>query len=149
MKQQNTFVISGLTKTRAEILGQIEYCHKELARLDAALIHLDATLKFIAPDIDLVTQKPKEHRIRLSPYKSGEVPRMIMDVLRESEQPMATNEIAYKIAEMRGLPTDKDYDRVVKPIHSALQRMRREELIEPVGRLPGAGGGPMLWQLIA
>jgi hypothetical protein len=145
----DTHLISGLTKTRAEILGQIEFCHKELARLDAALIHLDATLKFIAPDIDLATQKPKEHRIRLSPYKNGEVPRMIMDVLRESEQPMATNEIAYKIAEMRGLPTEKDYRVVVKPIHSALQRMRMQNIVEPVGRLPGAGGGPMLWQLMA
>lgn len=142
-------VISGLTKARAEILGKMEYYHKELARLDTALIHLDETLKFIAPDIDLVTQKPKEHRVRLSPYKNGEVPRMIMDVLRETEQSMATTEIAYKIAEMRGLPTDKDYDRVVKPIHSALQRMRMQNIIEPVGRLPGAGGGPILWQLIS
>jgi hypothetical protein len=145
----DTFLISGLTKKHKEIEGQIEYCHKEIARLSNALGHLRATIELIAPEIDLETLEPKEHRVRISPYKNGEVPRMIMDVLRESEQPMATNEIAYKIAEMRGLPTDKDYDRVVKPIHSALQRMRMQNIIEPVGRLPGAGGGPILWQLIS
>lgn len=143
-----THVVSALMDKRAEILGEIEFRHKEIARLTQDLTHLESTLSIFSPNISIATQKPKEYRMRLSPFKHGELPILIMEMLRLSEKPMATNEIAYKLAENRGLPTDKDYDRVVKPVHSVLQRMRRSGVVCHVGRVVGAGGGAILWKLV-
>lgn len=145
----DTFLISGLTKKYKEIEGQIEYCHKEIARLSNALVHLRATIELIAPEIDLETLEPKEYRVRISPYKNGEVPRMILDILRQAKTPMGTNEIAHAVAKLKNVSSDSGSKKIVNPIRQALQRMRRHGHVEPVGRLPGAGGGPILWQLIS
>ncbi len=144
----DTFLLSGLLSKRAELIGKIEHCHKEIAKLNTAVNHLEATLRLIAPELDLSTQKPKEYRPRQSPFRNGEVPVLILNLLRERQAPMATNEIAYTLAAQRNLPTDKNYARVVKPIHSALQRLRRNGVIEPIGKIPGAGGGSILWQIL-
>jgi len=45
------------------------------------------------------------------------------------------------------LPTEKDYDRVVKPVHSALQRMRSKGVVTPIARTTGPGGGAIVWDL--
>jgi hypothetical protein len=37
----------------------------------------------------------------------------------------------------------------VKPIHAALQRMRKRKMIDAVGRAKGQGGGAILWKLVA
>lgn len=143
-----THVVSALLAKRAEITGEIEYRHQEISRLNQDLDHLDATLKIFAPDLNVATQKPKQYRMRTSPFLHGELPVLIMDMLRLANRAMGTNEIAYQLAEKRGLPTEKDYNRVVKPIHSVLQRMRRNGTICQVGRTIGQGGGAFLWQLV-
>lgn len=142
-----THVVSALLAKRAEILGEIEFKQKEIGQLSESLKHIESTLTIFSPNMEIATQKPKQYRMRLSPFKHGELPVLILDMLRVANQPMATNEIAYKIAESRGLPTDKDYDRVVKPIHSVLQRMRSNGSIRHVGRTIAQGGGAILWEL--
>lgn len=141
-------VVTGLLTLRSELIGKIEYAHKQIAKFNSDITHIEATIKLISPNLNLSTNKPKEYRVRLSPFRNGEVPVLILDILRQSDMPLSTSEIAHGIAKARGLPEDKDYDRVVKPIHSALQRMRRNGFIEPVGKTPGQGGGAILWKLI-
>jgi hypothetical protein len=141
-------LVNGLLTLRSELIGKIEYAHKQISTLNNDIAHVEAAIKLVAPHLNLTTNKPKEYRVRLSPFRNGEVPVLILDILRQSNMPLSTSEIAYGIAKARGLPEDKDYDRVVKPIHSALQRMRRNGFIEPIGKMPGQGGGAILWKII-
>lgn len=140
-------VVAGLLTLRSELIGKIEYAHKQIAKFNSDIAHLEATIKLISPNLNLTTNKPREYRVRLSPFKNGEVPVFVMDFLRQSEVPLSTAEIAYAIAQARGLADSKDYDNIVKPIHAALQRMRRRSMIEAVGRTKGRGGS-ILWKLI-
>lgn len=141
-----TQVVTGLLAIRSELLGKIEYAHKQIAKFNSDIAHIDATIKLIEPELNIFTNKPKEYRVRLSPFKNGEIPVMAMDLLRKSELPLSTTDISYAIAKARGLEDKKDYNAVVKPIHAALQRMRRRGMVEAIGRSKGQGGS-ILWKL--
>ena len=60
------------------------------------LAHIDATLKLFAPEIDLRTLRPKEHRRRNVYFRSGEMPLFILDTLRQASMPLTTPTIAAK-----------------------------------------------------
>jgi hypothetical protein len=144
----DTFLISGLMGKRAELIGQIEYHYRELAKLDLSLRHVEATLQLISPNIDIATQKPKEYRIRNSPFRNGEVPVLIMIALRESASPLPTNAIAAALAKSRLIPnTGEPYAQISKIVLSALQRMKAKGVIEIVGKIHGTGNGTLLWRL--
>jgi hypothetical protein len=142
-----THVVTGLLAIRAELLGKIEYAHKQIAKFNSDITHIDATIKLIEPELNIATNKPREYRVRLSPFKNGEIPVMVLDLLRKSDLPLSTTDIAYAIAKAKGLEDGKDYNKAVKPIHAALQRMRRRGMIDAMGRSKGQGGS-ILWQLV-
>lgn len=143
-----SLVLSGLLTLRSELIGKIEYAHKQIAKLNSEVVHLEATIRLVVPDFDINTNKPKEYRVRISPFINGELPVLIMDALRQSALPLSTTEIAYCIAKAKGLGEDKDYNRVVKPVHGALQRMRSRGMVEAIGKASSSGNAAFLWQLI-
>lgn len=144
----NSHLVSGLLAKRAEMLGLLEFHHKEMIKLGADLTHLDATVKLLAPDTDLRGQRPKLYRAHPSPFKNGDVPVMIMDVMRKASAPLSTKEIAEAVMRLKGASAEgKSYDEFVKPIHRALHRMKSRSLVASVGHLPEQGS-PMIWQLV-
>jgi hypothetical protein len=87
-------VVSGLVSKRAEMTGLIEYHRKEMGRLAGDLVHLDASIKLFAPDLDVGSLRPRAHRRHNAYFRSGEVPRFILDTLRRTGGPLTSRSIA-------------------------------------------------------
>jgi hypothetical protein len=98
-----THVVSGLVEKRAEMAGLIEHHRKEMARLVGDLAHLDATLKLFAPELDLRTLRAKEHRWRNPHFRPGEVPRFILDTLRQVGGALTSRAMAERALSVKGL----------------------------------------------
>ncbi len=107
-------VLSGLIKKRAEIAGQIEEAQKHIRMLIIDLDNVDATIRLFDPNVDLAEIRPKPVRVRHQAYK-GEVTRLVFMILRKSEKPMTTPEIAHQVILARGLnPSHKQLAKVIE-----------------------------------
>jgi hypothetical protein len=96
-----SIVVSGLVSKHREIAGRIDHHRKEIERLGAGLTHLDATLKLFSPDLDLRSLKPKAHRQRNVVFRPGEVPRFILDALREAGCPLTGHALAERAVALK------------------------------------------------
>jgi hypothetical protein len=118
----DSIVVSGLVAKHREIAGWIDHHRKEIERLGADLTHLDATLKLFSPDLDLRSLKPKAHRQRNVVFRSGEVPRFILDALREAGRPLAGHALAERAVALKGLDSTPETLRAVqKSLTTALK----------------------------
>lgn len=91
-------VISGLLAKRAELIGKINFHYKEAEKLSTDLESIEKSIKIIDPSVNLKEQKEKVYRQYSNHFKVGELSRLILGVLRDSE-PMPANEIVDKIKE--------------------------------------------------
>lgn len=82
-------VVSGLVAKRAEVAGRVAHHQKEIERIGGDLDHIDAAIKIFAPNIDLRTLRPKEHRQRNSHFTPGQAPRVPLDILLNARKAMA------------------------------------------------------------
>lgn len=101
---KNEHVLSGLIKKRGEIAGQIEAAQTQLRMLIIDLDNLDATIRIFQPDIDLEEIKPKPLPPRHYAFK-GQITRIVLDTLRQSDRPLTSKEIAQHVMADRGLNT--------------------------------------------
>ena len=118
-------VVSALIRKRAEIAGQIEHHQTMLRQAIIDLDNLDATLRLFVPDIELEEIKPKPFPPRHAAFK-GEVARLVLEALRQSNGPMTAQQLAQHFMAARGLNTaDKKLVRVIgKRIGSCLRHHR-------------------------
>ena len=86
-------VVSALIGKRAEIAGRIEHFQSTLRQLIIDLDNLDAAIRLFKPDIDLEEIKPKPLPPRHQAYQ-GEVTRIVLETLRQSQKPLTAQEIA-------------------------------------------------------
>lgn len=145
-----SFVISGLVAKRAELTGLIEHHQAQIRQLSANVDHLDATLQLFDPDYDVSTVKPKGIRIANPWFAQGEMARLALDTLRTAVFPQSTCDIADALIALKGITIEgtKERERLIKSLLWSLQRMRKRGMIEIVGRVKGAGGGPLVWKLV-
>src|SRR5262252_5630192 len=82
----DSFIISGLKRKHAGILGIIADLERQLDQHHADLVHIDAVLRLLVPDIDL-EQIPARHRPpKRSPYFGrGEITRTCLESFRDAE----------------------------------------------------------------
>jgi len=117
-----SIVVSGLVAKHREIAGRIDHHRKEIERLGAGLTHLDATLKLFAPDLDLRSLKPKLHRQRNVVFRPGQVPRFILDALREAVRPLTGHALGEQAVALKGLDSGPETLRAVqKSLTTALK----------------------------
>jgi hypothetical protein len=101
-------IVSGLVAKRGEMAGLIDHHQKQIVQLAADLGHLDATLKLFAPDMDLRTLRPKEHRERNAWFRPGEAPRFILDTLRQSVTPLTSRDLTEHLIALKGMDGGAD-----------------------------------------
>jgi hypothetical protein len=100
--------VSTLRNKRAAIAGEIAMHNREIARLRAELVHLDATMRLFDPatdpdDIPALKRYPR----RTEWFARGEVSQRVWEALREQEL-IWPLEIAKAAMEAKGIPdTDK------------------------------------------
>jgi hypothetical protein len=142
-------VVSALVAKRAELTGLIEHFQSQIRQISMDVDHLDATLQLFDPDYDLSSIKPKGIRSSNPWFAKGEISRLALDALRTASAALSTCDIAEVLIARKGIVIagTKERDRLIKSLLGALQQIRKRGAVEIVGRVKGAGGGPMLWQL--
>ncbi len=95
------YVLTGLTKRRAELTGEADALRARLAQIGTDLGHLDAVICQFDPDYDLASIRPKRQR---GPDVAGrgEMSRFILGVLREATEPVTTQEVTRRLMTERG-----------------------------------------------
>jgi len=81
----NRYALTALRDKRAGLAGEIVQLERQLRHRREALGHVDATLRLLDPsvEIDAIPNKRLTKRIKL--FRQGELGRLIVGVLRESD----------------------------------------------------------------
>lgn len=131
--------VQGLIRKRAELAGQVEGLHCQLASLMAALNAIDTSIRVFRPEIAL-SDLPEG--IAPAPFTAfrGEVQRFLLDQLRKANRPRTTFELAEAVMEHRGLDAT---DRIVFMLIArrtgyALSKLRRAGKVTS-RRISGSG----------
>ena len=97
-----------LTK-RAELLGEAETIRDRLAEIKNDIDALDRTLiNVMGYEGDLDTQMPRQKRHVL--FGKGELTRQVLTILRRSETPLTSRQIAQEIVSEKGMDArDRKY----------------------------------------
>jgi hypothetical protein len=137
-------VVSALRQKRSETAGLILQREREIDRLRADLMHLDAALRIFAPDLvpgDIPAKAafPK----RSAYFQRGELTRRIYDGLR-ARSSVSTGELTAETMQDKGIPrgdraTRRDF---AHRFIMALHQLRRQGSVEKLG----AGQG-VRWKL--
>jgi hypothetical protein len=109
MTDKNTgqHALSALVAKRAEIAGKISVTRTDLRQLIADLDHVDAAIRLFAPDYDVEAIRPRTYPVA-QVTRRGELVRMILDILRETAEPLTTQQVALRVMATRGLNTKDD-----------------------------------------
>ena len=138
-------VVTALVRKRAEIAGRIEHTQTALRQLIIDLDNLDATIRLFKPDIDLEEIRPKPLPPRHHAFK-GEVSRIVLSALRQSDKPLTTHDLAQHVMAERGLNTaDKKLVRVFgKRVGACLRHHRAKGVL----RCAQGPGQYQLWEIV-
>jgi hypothetical protein len=99
-------IISALKKKRAELSADILLAEKRLADLRTDMESVDRTLLLFDPTQKPATIKPRLKRQGQPRFRTGEMTRSILTILREAAGPLTVREIALLIAKQHGLACD-------------------------------------------
>ncbi len=138
-------MVTGLVKKRAEIAGELERTHERLRELVNQLEALDATLRIVAPDMEVEAIRPKAFRPPDDWSKRGQMSRLVLSILRQSKEPLTSREIAAQMLLERALDTSdtRMLRTMTKRVSTALRDQRdkrRTESIEGPGTF-------LLWKI--
>ena len=139
------YVLSGLTKRRAELSGEAETLRARLTQIATDVGHLDAVIRQFDPDYDLGSIRPKRARPEDAAGR-GEISRFILQVLREATEPVATHEVARRLMGERGQDVnDRQLVRLsMKRVGVAFSRQKRLGTVRAI-----QGAGPVtLWEIV-
>lgn len=100
------YMVTGLVKKRAELAGELESTHERLRELVNQLEALDATLRIVAPDMEVEAIRPKAFRPPDDWSKRGQMSRLVLSILRQSKEPLTSREIAAQMLLERAMDTD-------------------------------------------
>ena len=140
------YMVTGLVKRRAEIAGEIGKLQTRMAECSRDLETLDATLKIVAPELDIPAIAPKMFKPPEHWSKRGEMSRVVLDILRVSRGSMTSRDIAAQMIVQRGMAaTPKLANLMSKRVATALRTMRDKGMVRNAGN-PNAFW--LEWELI-
>jgi hypothetical protein len=105
-----TITVNALVRKRADIVFEIERGERRLEELRAELIHLDAVLRMLRPDLSTDALPGRKRKRVASPYFGrGELTKRIYDALREARgKPVNGADIAVRAMLDKGLNPEAD-----------------------------------------
>lgn len=140
------YMVEGLTKRRAQIAGRIHRLQAEIAKEARDLEHMDAALRIVAPHLAIVEIAPKVHVPPKDWSNRGEMSRSIFAILRLSQTPLTSRQIATQMIVERGLlSTPQMLVIVTKRIAGCLRDRREQGMVRNVGN-PNAMW--LLWEIV-
>jgi hypothetical protein len=140
------YMVEGLVRKRAELAGEMLRLQAELAQGARNLETLDAALKLVAPELDIPGIAPKMVKPPEDWSKRGEMSRVVFAILRTSQKPMTSREIAAEMIVQRGLAaTPKLLNLMTRRVAGCLRDKREQGLVD---NAPTRGGQYLEWRLI-
>ena len=135
--------ISGLFDKKKEILDSIEGYEALIKKARLNLSVLDQTIALFDESYTKTSTRKMSHRY----FETGEAKKLILDVLKSSDVPLKTNEIALRVAETKGisLESEAQQQNFQKTIISSLSTIEASGLVERLGR----EGLVLIWRIKA
>ncbi len=138
------YVLSGLTKRRAELSGEADALHARLAQIATDTDHLDAVIRQFDPDYDLGSIRLKCLR---SPDTVGrrERSRALLMVLRGAAEPITTADIVRQLMAKQGQDAGdrRLLAQITKRVGMALSRQKANGTV----RATQGTGEVTLWEV--
>lgn len=123
------YMVTGLVKKRGKIAGDIANMHDRLNQLVKDLEHIDATLRIVAPDMEVESIRPQMFRPPEDWSKRGQMSRIVLSILRQAKEPLTSREIAAQLILERGMAMDNKLLRLMtKRVGVALRDKRDKGL---------------------
>lgn len=127
-----THVITALVRKRAQVAGEIETVRARMERLISDLETLDGAILVFDPDYAVAGIRPIAYRLQdKGRAPRGELPRMLLDLIREAAAPMTAPQIVGIVMERKGM--DRSDQRAVRhmtvAVNAALRRHRKRGAI--------------------
>jgi hypothetical protein len=139
------YMVTGLVKKRAELAGELANIHNRVAQLVRDIEHIDATLQIVAPDIVPEAIPPRLFQPPEDWSKRGQMSRLVLGILRNAKEPLASRDIASQLILERGMAMDMKLLRLMtKRVGSALRDKREKGLVRTI---EGAGLY-QLWEIV-
>jgi hypothetical protein len=136
--------ITSLARKRAEFQAELEHYERKAEKARDAIAKIDATLELF--DAGQWTRYSKAS-FRQYPewFKPKELPRLVIDILRASSEPLSTGDVQARLLEMKGivLTTPAMRGHFSRRVTGALNDKRRYGLIVSDRRVAGRH----LWRL--
>jgi hypothetical protein len=88
-----------LRRARSRVHRVLDRLEPQLAAYQTKLADLNTRIQAIAPELQL---HPRRY-IRALPFARGELPRLVMDILREAGGPVAVRTIAVRVLAAKGI----------------------------------------------
>lgn len=128
---------------KKEILGSIEGYEALIKKARSNLSVLDQTIALFDESYTKTSTRKIPHRY----FETGEAQKLILDVLKSSDVPLKTNEIALCVAEKKGIPLDNEAQQqnFQKTIIASLSTIEDSGLVERLGR----EGLVLIWRIKA
>ena len=124
-------MVEGLVKRRAALAGEMKAAQARMAQMARDLETLDNAIKLVAPDLDIPAIAPKMVKPPEDWSKRGEMSRQVFGILRASQKPLTSREIAAEMIVQRGLAaTPKLLNLMTRRVAGCLRDKRERGLAE-------------------
>ncbi|MEO1921611.1 MAG: hypothetical protein ABGW84_06970 [Sphingomonadaceae bacterium] len=139
------YMVEGLVKRRAKLAGEMKATQASLAQMARDLETLDNAIKLVAPDLDIPAIAPKMVKPPEDWSKRGEMSRQIFAIMRASQRPLTSREMAAAMIIQRGLAsTPKLLNLMTRRVATCLRDRRDQGLVENVET---RGGQWLEWRI--
>lgn len=141
------YMVTGLVKRRAELAGEMKATQARLGGMARDLETLDNAIKLVAPELDIPAIAPKMVKPPEDWSKRGEMSRQVFAIMRASQRPLTSREIASQMIVNRGLAsTPKLLNLMTRRVAGCLRDKRERGLVENVET---RGGLYLEWRISA
>jgi len=130
----DTFLISGLKEKRAATAGRIVDLRREVDKLQADLVHIDAVLKLYGLEPAEIPNKGRMP-VRSTYFGRNELSRRCRDALREKGS-IRADDVAVEAMRDKGMDPDKDRKTradFIRRILVSLHDLRKAGMVEKIG----------------
>jgi len=139
------YMVEGLVKRRAALAGEMKATQDKLSQMARDLETLDNAIRLVAPDLDIPAIAPKMVRPPEDWSKRGEMSRQVFAIMRASQRPLTSREIASQMIVNRGLAsTPKLLNLMTRRVAGCLRDQREKGRVQNVET---RGGQYLEWRL--
>lgn len=109
-------VVSQLVSKKEELTGELKYCKQRIKDLEEIIKGVDTSIVLFDPEYNVKSIKSKRYSPKQHYFKKGESHTLILDTLREANEPLSTSEITLAIM------AEKDFDTEDQSLTTNIQK---------------------------